>query len=99
MEEGMITSDEPGVYLEGKFGIRLENVIVCRKDTENGYGSFLKFEPLTMVPFDLDAVLPQQMTQREKNWLNAYHKKVYETLAPSLTKEEAGWLEWATRSI
>lgn len=99
LEEGMITSNEPGVYLEGKFGIRLENMIVCVKDTENGYGRFLKFEPLTMVPFDLDAVLPQQMTEKEIRWLNAYHKKVYEGIVSYLNVREAAWLKEATREV
>ncbi|MDD7113026.1 MAG: aminopeptidase P family protein [Lachnospiraceae bacterium] len=98
-EEGMITSNEPGVYLAGKFGIRLENMIVCVKDTENGYGRFLKFEPLTMVPFDLDAILPEQMTQKEIRWLNAYHKQVYDTIAPYLNESEKVWLKTATREI
>ena len=95
----MITSNEPGVYLAGKFGIRLENMSVCVKDTENGYGRFLKFEPLTMVPFDLDAILPEQMTQKEIRWLNAYHKQVYDTIAPYLNESEKVWLKTATREI
>ena len=95
----MITSNEPGVYLEGKFGIRLENMIVCVKDTENGYGRFLRFEPLTMVPFDLDAIIPEQMSEKEIRWLNAYHKKVYETIAPRLNEQEAEWLKEATREV
>ena len=99
LEEGMITSNEPGVYLEGKFGIRLENMIVCVKDTENGYGRFLRFEPLTMVPFDLDAIIPEQMSEKEIRWLNAYHKKVYETIAPRLNEQEAEWLKEATREV
>ena len=99
LEEGMITSNEPGVYLEEKFGIRLENMIVCVKDTENGYGRFLKFEPLTMVPFDLDAILPEMMTEKEIRWLNAYHKKVYETISPYLKEEERFWLKEMTREV
>lgn len=95
----MITSNEPGVYLEGEFGIRLENMIVCVKDRENGFGRFLKFEPLTMVPFDLDAIKADQMTEKEIRWLNAYHNKVYETLAPYLEEEEKLWLRQATREI
>ncbi len=99
LEEGMITSDEPGVYLEGKFGIRLENMIVCQKDRENCYGNFLKFEPLTLVPFDLDAVLPEQMTEKEREWLNAYHRKVFEKISPYLSPEEQQWLREAVREI
>lgn len=99
LEEGMITSNEPGVYLEGKFGIRLENMIVCVKDRENGYGRFLKFEPLTMVPFDLDAILPELMTPQEIRWLNQYHKKVFEKLSPLFEADEIPWLKEMTREV
>lgn len=99
IEEGMITSDEPGVYLEGEFGIRLENMIVCVKDMENGYGSFLRFEPLTMVPFDLEAILPELMTEKELQWLNDYHQKVFRVLSPYMSLEERRWLEKCTRAI
>lgn len=99
LEEGMITSNEPGVYLAGKFGIRLENLILCKKAEENEYGQFMKFEDLTMVPFDLDAVDPSYMSDREIGLLNAYHKKVFETIAPFLNEEETAWLQYATRSI
>lgn len=94
LQEGMITSDEPGVYLEGEFGIRLENMIVCCKDPE--YDSFLHFEPLTMVPFEKEAILTENMTKKEIAWLNAYHAKVYEKIAPYLPSEERKWLQEAT---
>ena len=96
-EEGMITSDEPGIYLAGKFGVRLENLILCRKDVLGGYGQFLCFEPLTLVPFDRDAILADQLSRKEKNWLNAYQKKVRETLLPRLSAREAEWLMEETR--
>lgn len=98
-EEGMITSDEPGLYLEGKFGIRLENLLVCLKSMNNGKGNFFEFEPLTLVPFDRDAIVPELLTEKEKKWLNGYHKKVYETLSPHLKKEEAAWLKDAAGEI
>ncbi len=98
-EEGMITSDEPGYYEEGKFGIRHENLIVCVKDQETAYGSFLRFEPLTMVPFDLDAIVPEQMTERERTLLNRYHAQVFENISPYLNEEEKAWLKEATRMI
>lgn len=98
-EEGMITTNEPGFYLEGEFGIRHENVMLCRKAEKNEYGQFMEFETLTMVPFDLDAILPNELSGREKKLLNAYHKKVYEKIAPSLNEEEAAWLKQATREI
>ena len=99
LEEGMITSDEPGYYRAGQFGIRHENLTLCVKAEKEGDGRFLTFEPLTMVPFDLDAVLPEMMSERERALLNAYHKKVREAISPLLPPEEAAWLEEATREI
>ena len=93
LEEGMITSDEPGIYLEGKFGIRLENMIVCQKDVENEYGSFLCFEPLTLVPFDFSAIILEELSTKERAWLKQYHQKVFETISPYLTEEETEWLK------
>lgn len=97
MEEGMITSDEPGIYLEGKFGIRLENLLVCTRKKTNAYGTFMGFEPLTMVPFERDAILWEQLSEKEISWLNAYHKKVCETIAPYLDEEERSWLKEVTK--
>jgi len=99
LEEGMITTDEPGVYLEGKYGIRLENELICRKGEKNEYGQFMYFENITLVPFDLDAVDATLMNETEKAYLNAYHKEVYEKVAPLLTEEEAVWLKKYTREI
>lgn len=98
-EEGMITSNEPGVYFEGKFGIRHENMILCLKDEENEYGQFMKFVNLTMVPFDLDGVDKKYLSDREIVWLNEYHKEVYEKISPYLNVDEREWLKKATRSI
>ena len=98
-EEGMITSDEPGVYLTGKYGIRIENLMACVKKGSSEYGDFLGFEMLTMVPYDLDAILPDMLTEHEKELLNGYHKKVRETIAPYLTAEEKAWLEKATTPV
>lgn len=98
-EEGMITSDEPGIYLEGKFGIRLENMIVCQKDMENDYGSFLCFDVLTLVPFERSAIIAEELSTKEKEWLNKYHQKVFETIAPYLTEEETGWLREETQEF
>jgi len=99
LEEGMITTDEPGIYIEGKYGIRLENELICRKGEKNEYGQFMYFENLTFVPFDLDAVDASQMNETEKRYLNEYHKAVYEKIAPHLTVEEAEWLKEYTRAI
>ena len=98
-EEGMITTDEPGIYIEGAYGIRLENELICRKGDKNEYGQFMYFENITLVPFDLDAVDVNQMNETEKGYLNAYHAKVYEKISPYLTAEEAEWLKTYTRSI
>lgn len=98
-EEGMITSDEPGYYVEGEYGIRHENMIVCKKAEKTSFGQFMCFEHLTMVPFDLEAVVPEQMTEREKELLNAYHSEVYEKISPYLDEEEKEWLKEATREI
>ena len=99
LEEGMITSDEPGYYVEDGFGIRHENMIVCKKAEETEYGQFMCFEFLTMVPFDLDAVVPEQMTARERELLNRYHAQVYEKISPYLDEDEREWLKEATRAI
>lgn len=99
LEEGMITTDEPGVYLEGSYGIRLENELVCRKAEKNEYGQFMSFENITYAPIDLDAIDPEEMTGREKRMLNDYHAMVYKTLSPYLTAEENEWLKKYTRAI
>lgn len=99
LEEGMITTDEPGVYLEGKYGIRTENELVCRKAEKNEYGQFMEFENITYAPIDLDAIEPALMSGREKKMLNDYHKMVYETLSPYMTAEENEWLKVYTREI
>lgn len=99
LEEGMITTDEPGVYLEGKYGIRTENELVCHKAEKNEYGQFMQFENITYAPIDLDAIDPNEMTGREKKLLNDYHKMVYETLSPYMTVEENEWLKHYTRAI
>ena len=99
LEEGMITTDEPGVYLEGKYGIRIENELVCKKAEKNEYGQFMEFENITFAPIDLDAIDPEEMTKREKKMLNDYHKMVYETLSPYMTDEENEWLKHYTRAI
>ena len=99
LEEGMITSDEPGYYVEDGYGIRHENMIVCKKAKKTQFGQFMCFEFLTMVPFDLDAVVPEQMTAHERELLNNYHAQVYEKISPYLDEDEKAWLKEATRAI
>ena len=96
---GMVTTDEPGLYITGKHGIRLENELLCREGQETDYGRFLCFESLTLAPIDLDAVDPALLNETDRQRLNAYHRRVYETLAPELSKEEQEWLESCTREI
>lgn len=98
-EEGMVVSNEPGIYLEGRFGIRHENLLLCRNGEKNEYGQFMHFETLTLVPFDRDAVEPSLMTEEELALLNAYHEKVYAQLAPYFEGEELMWLKKATAEI
>ncbi len=99
LEEGMVTTDEPGIYLEGKYGIRTENELICKKAEKNEYGQFMEFEVITYVPIDLDAIIPEEMTARERGLLNNYHKLVYQKISPFLNAEEKEWLKEYTREI
>ena len=99
LEEGMVTTDEPGIYLEGKYGIRTENELLCRKAEKNEYGQFMEFEIITYAPIDLDAILPHEMTPSERRLLNEYHKMVYGKLSPFLDAGEREWLKEYTREI
>ena len=99
LEEGMITSDEPGYYAENEFGIRHENLIVCKKAEKTAYGQFMKFESLTMVPFDLEGIDPTQMEAGERVLLNQYHALVYEIISPYLDEDEKSWLKEVTQAI
>ena len=100
MEAGMVTTDEPGIYIEGSHGIRLENELVCKKLECGEYGQFMGFEAITCAPIDLDAVLPEQMTARQRGWLNAYHAFVREQLTGLMANDdERAWLAHATRAI
>lgn len=98
-EEGMLTSDEPGYYEDGAFGIRHESLLLCLEDKETEYGQFMKFDAVTLVPFDLEGIVPEQMKQEEKDYLNQYHEKVYKKIAPHLDDEERQWLREATKAI
>lgn len=96
---GMITSDEPGIYVEGKYGIRLETEILCVEDRVTEYGQFYRFNPITFAPIDLEPIVKDMLTQYEIKTLNDYHKKVYETLSPYFEGEELSWLKENTREI
>lgn len=99
MEAGMITSDEPGVYIEGSHGIRTENLVLCVEDEKNEYGQFLRFEYLTYVPIDLEVIDREIMTERDVELLNRYHEQVYEKISPYLDEDERVWLAEATRAV
>ncbi|MBQ6930044.1 MAG: aminopeptidase P family protein [Oscillospiraceae bacterium] len=98
-EEGMITTIEPGIYIEGSHGIRVENEILCKKGAFNEYGQFMEFETITFAPIDLDGIDPQYMTKAEREWLNNYHAQVFEKISPYLTEEETEWLKEYTRAV
>ena len=99
MEAGMITSDEPGVYIEGSHGIRTENLVLCVEDEKNEYGQFLRFEYLTYVPIDLEVIDREIMSERDVELLNRYHEQVYEKISPYLDEDERAWLAEATRAV
>ncbi len=99
LEPGMITTDEPGVYLEEKYGIRIENELLCVADEKNEYGQFLRFETITCCPIDLDGIEPSLLSAQEKTWLNDYHKMVYAKLSSYLTSDECKWLAEYTKEI
>ena len=96
---GMITSDEPGIYREGQFGVRHENLLLCVEAGRNDFGRWLEFEPLTLCHFDTSILVRELLTKEEIDWLNAYHERVYRTLAPELPSEVARWLRGKTAAI
>ncbi|MBQ2987202.1 MAG: aminopeptidase P family protein [Tyzzerella sp.] len=99
LEHGMVITNEPGIYIEGSHGIRLENELLVRKAIANEYGQFMHFEVITYVPFDLDAIDSSLLRDDEKAQLNAYHKLVFDTVSPYLSDNEREWLEKYTRAI
>ncbi|MEG2869734.1 MAG: aminopeptidase P family protein [Terrisporobacter sp.] len=99
LEEGMVTTNEPGIYVEGSHGIRIENEMVTKKGNKNEYGQFMYFEPITFAPIDLDAINPKYMNIDEIKYLNEYHEMVYNELSPYLNVDEKIWLKNYTRYI
>lgn len=98
-EAGMVITNEPGIYIAGSHGIRLENELLVKYGPKTEYGQFMEFEAITYCPIDLDAINPDILTDSDKIELNNYHKKVYEIIGPHLTDEERAWLKEATREI
>jgi Xaa-Pro aminopeptidase len=99
LEEGMVLTDEPGIYIEGSHGIRLENEILVRKGEQNEYGQFMYFETITYIPMDLDAVKTEMLPEETRIQLNDYHRTVYEKVSPYLNDEEKEWLKKYTRAV
>ena len=96
---GMVTSNEPGIYREGSHGVRHENILLCKELEENGFGSWLGFETLTLCHIDTSAILVSLMERGEIEWLNRYNRRVYEKMAPFLTYEESRWLQEKTAPL
>ena len=99
LTEGMVTTDEPGVYIEGSHGIRIENELLCKKSEKTEYGQFMEFEHLTYAPIDLDCLDVSVMTAEDKKRLNDYHETVFEKLSPHFEGEELEFLKKYTRKI
>lgn len=96
---GMTITDEPGIYLEGKFGVRVENTLLITPYMETQFGEFLQFESLTLCPIDTTPIVKEMLLDEEIAWLNQYHQQVFDTLSPHLNKEEAVWLKQACQPI
>lgn len=99
LQPGMVISDEPAMYRTGEYGIRTENMILCREDSETEFGKFLGFETLTLCPIDTRLVIPTMLSARERAWLNKYHQLVYDKLSPYLDETEKTWLKNKTAEI
>lgn len=99
MREGMTVTDEPGIYLAGRFGVRIENTLLTVPYMETEFGKFLQFETLTLCPIDKTPIVREMLTEEEIEWLNGYHRTVKERISPYLTEEEKAWLEDACKEI
>lgn len=99
LHAGMTVTDEPGIYLEGQFGVRIENTLLITPFKETAFGKFLRFEALTLCPIDTAPIVREMMTDEEVQWLNSYHRRVREALSPHLNESEQQWLNEATKEL
>lgn len=99
LQIGMVTSNEPGLYRAGQYGIRIENLILTQHETTTGFGDFYSFKTLTLCPIDKTPIVKEMMTEKEITWFNLYHKFVYDRLSPLLTGDEKSWLKDKTNEI
>ncbi len=99
LRAGMTVTDEPGLYLEGKFGVRIENTLLITPYLKTAFGEFLQFESLTLAPIDTTPIIIEMLLPEERNWLNAYHEQVFQRLSPYLSDKENNWLREATQAI
>lgn len=99
LQAGMTVTNEPGIYLEGKFGVRIENTLLIVPAESTAFGDFLKFETLTLAPIDTTPIVLEMLSTEEREWLNNYHRRVYESLSPYLEGNEKEWLRKATLPI
>lgn len=99
LEPGMVTSNEPGIYRAGEYGIRLENAILVCDDGSSSYGNFYSFDTLTLFPFDIRSIDSSLFSNEELEWINNYHRKVFEELSPRLNEDETAWLKEKTSEI
>ena len=96
---GMTVTDEPGIYLEGQFGVRIENTLLVIPYKETAFGRFLQFESLTLCPIDKTPIIPELLSTEEIDWLNDYHQRVYDVLSPYLSPDETVWLRTACAPV
>ena len=99
LEPGMVTTDEPGIYITGQYGIRIENELLCKEKATNEWDTFLEFETITYCPIDLDAIKPSMLTKEEKDWLNDYHQMVFDKYSKLLSNDDIDLLKEYTKKI
>ena len=99
LEKGMLFSDEPGVYKPGRHGVRIENSVLVQKAQKNEFGKFMRFETVTFLPYERKAILTDELTEQEVDWINRYHEEVFRKLSPMLNEQEKCWLKEKTAPL